>query len=95
MSNRDAREMPIGPLKYTLPNGTIIDLAADEGIFAYDIKKKAYRLFGEKVSRVTDKMGKSDLLSGVLEGFKLVYPAREGLKIVSVRAIEEDAQKMT
>lgn len=49
--NLDPRNVTFGPLSYCLPNGTVIDMSSDKGIFIYSEQHNSYLLYGMKIAK--------------------------------------------
>nr|QMP82167.1 polymerase PB2 [Lepidopteran orthomyxo-related virus OKIAV178] len=84
----DPKDSVHGPLSYVLSDGTVIDMSAEQGIFVYSQEHNSYLLYGMKVGRGLKKINKADLLKGILEGYKIVHPAMEGVKLSNIRYLE-------
>ncbi|CAG4936656.1 unnamed protein product [Parnassius apollo] len=71
-----------------LEDGTIIDMGADEGVFVYSDAHNSYLLYGMKVFKSFRKIGKDEHMTGILEDYKIIHPAKEGNKLVNLRHLE-------
>ncbi|CAH0401985.1 unnamed protein product [Chilo suppressalis] len=92
--NADPGNSTFGPLSYILPEGTIIDMSADHGVFMYSSEHNSYLLYGTKVGKGLHKISKSELLKGMLEGYKIIHPAIEANKLVGLRFLESNSSQL-
>lgn len=75
----------MGPTKFTLKDGTLIDVGSDSGIFQFDRRLEIYTPAG----RATTKINRGAFMTGLLGGFRLEPSSSLGQKVVSIRKLEE------
>lgn len=69
--NREPRGEIMGSSKFTLRDGTPVDISADSGIFQFDQQKSTYTLYGVPAGRATTKINGGAFMTGLLGGFRL------------------------
>lgn len=81
-------------MKFTLKDGTVIDLEGKEGVFLYDAKNIRYTLYGVGIDGPGQIIDRGTLMNGYLRGFKIETPGDEALPIMSIRMLQAAKSKI-